>query len=112
MNATLKLEAACSSEIFVSAYKTVRCHNSEDHDLKDARFGISGEFGVSSEVDQSKFRSMRTHVQKNKITRRKSESEDVNIESAWFAFVHMELILRTAVQGKGEDSKQSIPSIP
>jgi hypothetical protein len=24
----------------------------------------------------------------------------------------MELILRTAVQGKGEDSKQSIPSIP
>jgi hypothetical protein len=98
--------------MLVSVYKTVRCHNSEDHNLKDARFGIASEFGVSSEVDQSKFRSMRTHVQKNKITRRKSESEDVNVESTWFACVHMELILRRAVREKGEDSEQSIPSTP
>jgi hypothetical protein len=55
---------------------------------------------------------MRTHLRKNKITRRKSESEDMNIESTWFAFVHMELILMTAVHGEGEDSKQSIPSTP
>jgi hypothetical protein len=52
------------------------------------------------------------HVQKNKITRRKSESENVNIESTWFAFFHMELILNRAVLEKGEDSKQSIHLTP
>jgi hypothetical protein len=30
----LKIEAACSSETLVTTYKTARCHNPEEHNLK------------------------------------------------------------------------------
>lgn len=80
--------------------------------LKDAPFGIASELDVSPEVGHSKFRSVRKHIQENKIRRRKSESGDVNIESTWFTYRYMEFVLRKAVREKGKESKQTIPFTP
>jgi hypothetical protein len=36
-NSSLKMEAACSSKTLVSAHKTTRCHNPEEHNLNNHR---------------------------------------------------------------------------
>lgn len=65
-SATMKREAACSSENLLSVCKTVRRHNLGDHIPNYTLITVASEFGASTEVAQSQFKIMRIYAKTDK----------------------------------------------
>lgn len=68
---------------------------------------ISNKFGISVEVAQRKFKSLRTYAKcevRKLQARKKSGTETTQLESSWFAYSAMSFILNIGIPDKGAET--------
>jgi hypothetical protein len=95
--ATLKMEAAYSTERLVCIYKTTQSHSLEDHSLKAAWVRIARELSVSPKAAQSIFRGCELTPKIKDINKRRNGGGAGNIECTHVTYPNMTFLLRRAV---------------